>query len=108
MVWYSGGDVTHVKIYAKLQETSENSDKTSQSKIAHEIDEIELLQFEDKSRYAKNLAKELYLLDPDDHIADPIAPTQIFKKSPERNGHQSAELVKSDPKKNPSHPDLAS
>ena len=93
------------KINAKLQEHSENSDKTSQSEIDHEM---ELLLFEDKSRYAKNLAKHLCLLDSDAHTADPLAPNHIFKKASEVRYKQSTELTNSDRKRNPSHPDLAS
>ena len=93
------------KINAKLQEHSENSDKTSQSEIDHEM---ELLLFEDKSRYAKNLAKHLCLLDSDAHTADPLAPNHILKKASEIRYKQSTELTNSDRKRNPSHPDLAS
>ena len=93
------------KMNAKLQEHSENLDKTSQPEIDHEI---ELLLFEDKFRYAKNLAKHLCLLDSDDYTADPIAPTHILKKASELKSKQPTELVNSDRKKNPSHPDLAS
>lgn len=93
------------KINAKLQEHSENSDKTSHPEIDREI---ELLLFEDKSRNAKNLAKHLCLLDSDAHTADPIAPTHILKKASEVHYTQSTELTNSDRKKNPSHPDLAS